>query len=196
MTHGHRTAGFTLIELLIVIALVGILVAIAMPDSSPALHEQLLGTAQIVAGDLSYGRSLAVTNDSTYRFTFSATNNRFVLEHSGSDSTLNALPKLPFDTNSDSSTQRTVDLDDLPHVGPTVHLLAVGAYVSTSVQKIESFEFGPMGQVVSGCEVVVWLSAGTGAGQRYLPLTVNPVTGLVSVGSYSGTGPSSSLLSN
>jgi len=179
-----------------VIAVVGILIAVGMPDSNPTLHDQLLSTGQIVSADMAYGWSLAVTNNSSYRFTFDTTRNRYVLEHCGTDSTLNNLPKLPFDNSADLATQRVVDLDDLPHVGPAVNLLAVGTYTSSTATKATSLEFGPLGELASGCQTVIWLAAGSGEGRRYLPLLINPVTGLTTVGNYTGSGPPSSLLNN
>ena len=73
MLHRRPTAGLTLIELLIVVAVMGILAGLVLPSSNPSLHDQLRSAAQILAGDLAYGRSLAVTHNSRYQFTFDLT---------------------------------------------------------------------------------------------------------------------------
>jgi hypothetical protein len=50
-------------------------------------------------------------------------------------------------------------------------------------------EFGPLGETTRTEYTFVWLSAGRGAAKRYIFLYVNPVTGLTTIGSYSGYGP-------
>jgi prepilin-type N-terminal cleavage/methylation domain-containing protein len=186
--------GFTLLELLLVIAVLGVLTALALPNASPSFREQLLSAAQIMAEDLAYGRSLAVANNSRYRFTFDTLQNRYLLAHSGTDHALDTLPTLPFDSPADTATQHIVALDQLPQLGTGVTLLAVGAYTGNNCQSLASLEFVPLGGIDPPQDVVVWLSVGSGSAQRYLPLTINPVTGLAAVGSFSGYGPPASLL--
>src|SRR3954447_19451278 len=60
--------GFSLVELLIVIVLMSILAKMAITSAMPSNYEQLQATANIIAGELAYGRSLAVGNNSSYRF--------------------------------------------------------------------------------------------------------------------------------
>ena len=102
------SAGLSVLELLIVVAVMGILAGLVLPKSDPSLHEQLRATAQIIAADLAYGRSLAVTNNSWYRFAFDTDNNQYVLDHSGSDPSLDALPDSPFRSADDPPERRSV----------------------------------------------------------------------------------------
>jgi len=185
----RRSAGFTLIELLIVVAVMGLLAGLIVPRSDPSLHDQLQGAAQIVAGDLAYGRSLAVTNNSEYRFTFDTAGNRYILEHSGTDATLDTLPDSPFRSPDDPPDQQIVVLEDLPHVGPTVRIAAVVAEGSASAT-VADVEFGPLGETSRADETVVWLAAGAASATRYVPVRINPVTGLATVGAFSAVGPS------
>ena len=90
-----RTA-FTLLELLLVMAVVGILLGMVLTRDEPSANDQLRAAAAILASDLDYGRSLAVANSDTYRFTFDNQNNRYILQYSGSNTALSALPATPF----------------------------------------------------------------------------------------------------
>lgn len=190
MLHRRPTAGLTLIELLIVVAVMGILAGLVLPSSNPSLHDQLRSAAQILAGDLAYGRSLAVTHNSRYQFTFDPSGNRYILEHSGPNAALDTLPVSPFRAPGDPPDQQIVDFQELPHLGPTVRIAGVGVNRSPWVS-VGNLEFGPLGETTRPRETVIWLAAGTGSGTRYITLHVNPVTGLTTVGSYTANGPPS-----
>lgn len=187
---------FTLVELLIVIMVIAVLSAIVIPRADPLGQEQLLAAGEAVAGDLAYARSLAVANDSRYRITFDLPGNRYTLEHSGADSSLNVLPATAWRRSEDASTQQITDLDELPRSGPPPRLLAVGAYTNQTAAPIIALEFGPLGQLTQGNDVVVWLSVNASGAQGYLPLAINGATGLTTVGQYSGYGPPAALLTS
>ena len=185
-SHRHSTNGFTLIELLIVIALMCILAALVIPSANPAIRDQLISTAQIVAGDLACARSLAVTNNDNYRMSFDLTQNSYTLENS----TSKPLPQSLFDNPTGTlPTKYIVDFDELPHIGPTVRLYVAGTGDLNTVTPITQLEFGPLGSLTSGPDVYIWLTAGDGSVQRYVYLLVNTATGLTTVGDYGGTVP-------
>jgi hypothetical protein len=187
---------FPLIELLIVILVIAVLSAIVIPRGDPLGQAQLLAAGEAVAGDLAYARSLAVANDSRYRITFDLPGNRYTLEHSGADSSLNTLPVTAWRRSEDAATQQVTDLDELPRVGAPPRLLAVGAYTNLTAARISALEFGPLGQLMQGKDVVVWLSVNTGGAQGYLPLAISAATGLTTIGQYSGYGPPAALLTS
>ncbi len=184
-----RTGAFSIVELLIVIVLMSILAKMAITSAAASTYDQLRSTANILAGELNYGRSLAVGNNSTYRFDVDVPGNRFVMRHTGSDSTLNTLPKTPFRLASDPSDQHIVRLADLPRLGMQVKVLGAQA-VGNSTTSISSIEFGPYGATTQANKSVLWLSAGVSTNRRYISVSVNPVTGLASVGTYTGIAPS------
>jgi prepilin-type N-terminal cleavage/methylation domain-containing protein len=186
---GGRAAGLTLIELLLVIAVMGVLAGLAMPSSDPSICDQLRGVASIAAADLAYARGLAVANGSTYRIRLDVPNNRYILEHSGVNPALNPLPPSPFRSAGDPSNQYIVALKDLPHVGPTVRVAA--ATSGTSFQQVDNVEFGSLGQTTRSSPTTIWFAAGPASAPRYISLSVNPVTGLTTVGPYTSVGPPS-----
>lgn len=173
-----RQRAFTLIELLIVLSLMAMLAGLVLPKTAATLEDQLQSMAQTMAADLAYARSLAVTNNSRYRVTFQFSENRYVLEHAGSDPTLQTLPASAFRNPSDPPDKYIVDLDELPQLGVPVRIVAAATYGS-SIAPASRVEFGPLGDTAATSFTLIWLGAGTGAARRYYVIAIHPVTGLV-----------------
>jgi hypothetical protein len=174
--------------LLIVIVLTSILAKLAISAAAPTIYDQLMSTANIIAGELSYARSLAVGNNGTYRFDIDTTGNRMIMRYTGSDSSLTTLPLSPYRSLTDPSDQYIVALANLPRMGMPVSLLGAQA-IGTPTQNITSVEFGPYGSTTQINQSVIWLTAGVGAGRRYVSVSVNPVTGLAAAGAFTSTAP-------
>ena len=188
-TPRESRSGFSLVELLIVIILVSILAKMAITSAAASTYDQLRSTANILAGELNYARSLAVGNNSSYRFDIDVPGNRLTMQHTGADATLNTLPSSPFRAPTDPSTQYIVRLAELPNLGMDVNVLGAQA-VGNTTTNITSIEFGPYGATTQTNTSLLWLTAGRSASRRFINVSVNPVTGLASVGSYTGTAPS------
>ncbi len=154
-----------------------ILVGLVLPKAATALRDQLESAAHTIAADLAYARSLAVTNGSPYRVTFNFQDNSYVLEHSGSDATLETLPSSPFRDPNDPSDKYIVRLDSFPHLGAPVHIAAMATYGST-IAPTHCLEFTPLGETTAAGFTLIWLEAGAETARRYYVLAVNPVTGV------------------
>lgn len=184
----HYRRGYTLIELLMIIAIMAIVAAALIPSASNGIGEQLDSGARVLAMDLDYVRTLAVTHGSNYRATFNTSAHTWTLSHSGTDTTLTALPASPFHSSQEPVSQRTTYLRTLP--GTNVQLSVYSVYTQgTSQTAVSDVEFGPLGSTTRSDETVIWLSGGDGRATRYVPVRINPVTGLAMVGNFQSTAP-------
>lgn len=183
--------GLTLIEILITVAILGILAATVIPQFGATAPDQVRGAAQIVAADMEYARSLAISTNSTYLLTFHKTRNAYVLTHSGANTSLDDLPDNPFRRPSDDSKSLIVALSDFPHIGSDVTIAAVTTD-EPSPQEVTTIEFDTLGQTTRKQPTLIWLSSRAGAEDIYLPIEINPVTGLTNIGEITTIAPTTS----
>jgi len=148
----------------------------------------------MVSTELAYARSLAVSNNSTYRVQFDTKDNRLIIEHTGAIGRLDTLPDSPFRHADDPPTQQILDLDDIPRMGAPVRLLALGEYTGF-FQRVTEVEFGPLGELASSGWIVLWLGCGNGDEERYIYIVVDPISGLPESSNVTDDGPPNYLLS-
>ena len=103
-----------------------IMARLLISSTAPTTYSQLSSAAGVIAGELAYARSLAVGNNSSYRFDIDTTGNCLILSHTGADTTLNTLPKSPYRSPTDPSNQYIVAMANLPRLGSPVTVLGAG----------------------------------------------------------------------
>jgi len=182
-----KNLGFSLLELLLVVLLVAIVAAAAINSSSVDGSTAVSSAAQLVTADLAYCRSLAVIHASRYEIVFRSAENRYTIRHSGPEPGLHTLPAAPFRRSDDPADEHRVYLADIPSLG--AHVAIYDVVNQTTNAKITSLEFGPYGQTTSSSPTRIWLTAGGGPHTMYLPINVDPTTGLAMIGSMQTTPP-------
>jgi len=183
-----KSGGFSLIELLLVLAVLGIVTGAVLTHLQSTTNDRLDAAAQVVMSDLNYIRNLSVANNSNYRVTFEAGNSKYYFEHSGTNANLNILPASPYGEISDSPTRQSTDVNVISLNMSSVEVAAVLVQGSIPTETT-MLEFGPLGERPRSEENTIWLAAGWGDARRFVPLTINPVTGMTVIGEQTTTGP-------
>lgn len=163
-----------------VVTLMGILAAMAIPSASPGVVDKLESAGRVLAADLDFARSLAITNNSQYRVTIELANNRYVLEHSGASAALDVLPAHILPDIADTPDRHVTSLNDFPGMDG-VKLAAVRT-TAGNLPGLLDVEFGPLGGTTRSEDTIIWLAAGNGIARRFISVEINFVTGLARVG--------------
>ena len=125
----------------------------------------------------------------SYRFTFDPSRNLYYLQHSGTNAQFNTLPQSPFRQTDDPVDKQTTKLATLPLPEPGVRLVGV-VQMQASPQSATTLEFTSLGGTTSNYSTVVWLACGGGTQQRFISVSADPVTGLVTIGPHVSAMPS------
>lgn len=81
----RRACGFTLIEVIVVVVILAIVALMAVPMFSSAADIQLKAAANMIAADLEYAKSMAISRQQRYSVVFSSTTDSYEVQDSAGD---------------------------------------------------------------------------------------------------------------
>ncbi len=131
----RRACGFTLIEVIVVVVILAIVALMAVPMFSSAADIQLKAAANMIAADLEYAKSMAISRQQYYSVVFNSTTDSYdvrdkddvVIPHPinpgnlvvdfPSDSRLNQVVIVSADFDPDSAETITFDYLGSPYSG-------------------------------------------------------------------------------
>ena len=159
---GRCRRAFTLVEILMVLVLLAILAAVVVPVFQPTTASQLELAAHVLASDIQYCQSLALTNNSDYQLGFNFPLNRYEISHQGANTALDQLPSTAFMLNTVGAGGKPTQynpLGDEPGLQGRVllHAVRVGEFGA-----ISQFQFDGIGSLNTNNDVTIWLTAGSG----------------------------------
>ena len=76
----HKTSGFTLIEIIIVVVILSIAAMAAIPLMSSASDIQIRSASNLIAADLEYAKSMAISRGQNYSVVFDTAANSYQIE--------------------------------------------------------------------------------------------------------------------
>jgi type II secretion system protein H len=156
---GRANTGFTLIELMIVLVIIGIAAAMAVPMISSGASFQIRSAANLVAADLEYAKSLAISRGRPYRVVFDAANESYRIEDSTNAAVAPPGRKSPVDFRAESRINDVVIVSADFGGTETVTFDSLGSPQALTSQGVVTLQAGSLTRTV----------------------TVEPVTGFISV---------------
>lgn len=157
----NYSRGFSVIEILIVLVILAIVAMVAVPMASSAAGIQLRSAANVIAADLEYAKSMAITRTQDYSVVFDCSNESYRIE--SPDGVIPHPVKKGFDyivdlraegldkvdiVNADFDSAGTVKFDYLgsPHNASggslssgVITLRAAGATITVTVEPVTGF---------------------------------------------------------
>ena len=162
----NTNAGFTVVEILIVVVIVAIAAMVAVPMMSSAGSMQIRSAANMIAADLEYAKSMAISRQKIHAVVFDKSTESYRIEDANgiidhpvkkgfkyvinfsNDSRLNKVDITDVDFDPDSEPTITFDYLGSPYSGTgitnplnsgVISLQAGGASVTISVEPVTGF---------------------------------------------------------
>ena len=152
-------SGFTLIEIIIVVVILSIAAMAAIPLMSSASDVQIRSASNLIAADLEYAKSMAISRGQNYTVVFDAANNSYGIYKKGETDPIQHPVKKGFDyvmNFTNDSRLGKVDITGVSFTDGTV-------------------EFDCLGSPTEGGSITLDADGNTAT------ITVEPVTGYISI---------------
>jgi prepilin-type N-terminal cleavage/methylation domain-containing protein len=151
-----KSGGFTMIEIVIVVVIIAIAALAAVPMMSSAASLQIRSAANMIAADLEYAKSMAISRGQNFSVEFDKNTERYWIEDQAGNLILHPVKKgfnyeIDFQnngnlnkvdiTNANFNTAQTVTFECLgsPIDGGTVTLQADGTTKTITVEPVTGF---------------------------------------------------------
>ena len=163
-------SAFTIVELIVVMVILAIAAMLAVPMISSAADVQVRSAANMIAADLDYAKSMAISRQQYYSVVFDSANNKYKVRNASEDPIdhpIRAGSPFVVDLQADSRLSR-VDI--------------AGADFDPDSQPSVTFDY--LGSPYSGIGTANPLDSGVitlEAGSFTMTVTVEPMTGYVTV---------------
>jgi len=154
-----RSSGFTMVEILIVVVIIAIAAMMAIPMMSSGGSMQIRSAANMIAADLEYAKSMAISRQKNYSVVFNTANDYYEVHDPNGIIEHPVKKGFPYEVNF-SSDSRLSKVD-----------IAAVDFGGTS-----QIEFDYLGSPINGGGTVSLQAGGT-----TITINVEPVTGFVSI---------------
>ena len=164
------SGGFTLIEIVIVVVIVAIAAMIAVPMMTSATGFQIRSAANIIAADLEYAKTIAISKGQSFSVVFDQTTESYRIEDQGSAVIAHPVKK-GFDYTIDFQNDSRLSKVDIENV-------------DFDPGSTSTITFDYLGSPYSGSGISNPLNSGVislRAGQMTATVNIEPVTGFISI---------------
>jgi prepilin-type N-terminal cleavage/methylation domain-containing protein len=162
---GNRS-GFTVFELLIVVVIIAIAAAVAVPLASSASGMQIKSAANMIAADLEYAKSMAISRAQSFSVVFDAATESYQLEDQGGNVIAHPVKK-GFDYVVDFGSERRLKKVQI---------------TGADFDGTNRVKFDYLGSPYNGSDNPLNQGVVTlGAGSSTITIKVEPVTGFISI---------------
>jgi type II secretory pathway pseudopilin PulG len=176
----------TLLEVMIVILLLAIITGIVIPRAVTDRPEVLRSAAEVLAADLAFARSLAVTRGGPHKVVLFPGTGTYWIEYAGNNPALAELPSSPFAALDSTSRRLVFRLEEMAGVGRGI---TIWGCIPSQGSGEQTIIFDPLGSLVSPQDITIVLTALENHQPWYVAVRVRAATGHPEVGNPTRTPP-------